>query len=311
MASDRTRIRRGPAARPRATVRPTAKANAARKKAQARGTAMIPIPARIVRRIANWSLTVLFVAAILGGMIAMKLPQMLGTAIGEAIGRAGFSVERIEIKGIEQMARGPVYDIALDQQSRAMPLVDLAATREKLLNFGWIADARVSRRLPDTLVVDIVERVPAAIWQHRQRLHLIDTHGTIIAPVAETAMPDLPIVIGPMANRQLDALTVLTAAAPALRPMLAGATWVGGRRWDLRFQSGETLALPEGRQAALDALKEFAARDQAARLLGQGFVRFDMRIPGRMVVRVSREPGHRVVDDVPPVPAASTGAGRT
>ena len=29
-------------------------------------------------------------------------------------------------------------------------------------------------------------------------------------------------------------------------------------------------------------------------LLGRGFVRFDMRIPGRVIVRVSREPGTSV-----------------
>jgi cell division protein FtsQ len=29
-----------------------------------------------------------------------------------------------------------------------------------------VQDARVSRRLPDTLVVDIVERTPSAVWQH-------------------------------------------------------------------------------------------------------------------------------------------------
>ena len=47
-----------------------------------------------------------------------------------------------------------------------MPLVDLGDTRERLLEFGWIHEARVSRRLPDTLVIDIIERQPAAIWQN-------------------------------------------------------------------------------------------------------------------------------------------------
>ena len=49
-----------------------------------------------------------------------------------------------------------------------MPLVDVEAIRARLLQFGWVKDARVSRRLPDTLVIDIVERQPAAIWQDKQ-----------------------------------------------------------------------------------------------------------------------------------------------
>ena len=75
--------------------------------------------------------------------------------------------------------------------------------------------------------------------------------------------------------------------------MLDGATWIGDRRWDIRFRSGETLSLPEGDGAARDALVDFARRDGVARLLGQGIVRFDMRVPGRFVVRVK--------DPVPPL----------
>jgi cell division protein FtsQ len=168
--------------------------------------------------------------------------------------------------------------------------------RDQLMHYGWVQDARVSRRLPDTLVVDIVERKPTAIWQHHQRLALIDGEGVVLAPVKLDDMPDLPLVIGPDANRQTGQLSELIASTPSLKPMMAGATWIGGRRWDLRFQSGETLALPEGTEAAKAALQKFARLDTSARLLG--FVRFDMRVPGKFVVRVSSEPGRRIDQDV-------------
>ena len=82
----------------------------------------------------------------------------------------------------------------------AMPLVDVGAIRERLLQFGWVKDARVSRRLPDTLVIDIVEREPAALWQDKQRLALIDTEGVVLDRVPVDTMPDLPLLIGPGAN---------------------------------------------------------------------------------------------------------------
>jgi cell division protein FtsQ len=235
-------------------------------------------------------------AGFVAGIIAMKLPQMIGVEIGEAIGRAGFAVRNIEIVGRDKADQGTVYDIAMEQKSRAMPLVDLDETRARLMQIGWIADARVSRRLPDTLVVDIVERKPAAIWQHRGSLALIDKDGVLIAPVDYAAMPDLPIVIGPGANEHATELAALIETAPSLKPMLAGATWIGSRRWDLRFHSGETLALPEGRKPAEAALAYFVRQDAQVRLLGQGFVRFDLRDPKRMVVRVSNEPGRQVAD---------------
>jgi cell division protein FtsQ len=75
-------------------------------------------------------------------------------------------------------------------------------------------------------------------------------------------------------------------AVPTLKPQLASATWVGGRRWDLSFQSGETVALPEGDGAAKTALTKFARLDKSSGLLGRGIVRFDLRVPGKMIVRL-------------------------
>jgi cell division protein FtsQ len=76
---------------------------------------------------------------------------------------------------------------------------------------------------------------------------------------------------------------------------------VGGRRWDLRFHSGETLALPEGTSRASRALGRFAAMDRKSQLLGRGFARFDMRIAGTLTVRVTSEPGSIVPADGQPM----------
>jgi cell division protein FtsQ len=104
-------------------------------------------------------------------------------------------------------------------------------------------------------------------------------------------MPDLPLLIGPGANGQEQHLSRLMAAVPTLKPQLASATWVGGRRWDLNFQSGETIALPEGEDSAKAALTRFTRLDKDTGLLGRGIVRFDLRVPGKMIVRLPRAPG--------------------
>ena len=118
-------------------------------------------------------------------LIALDIPAKAMTSAGEAVGRAGFTVKRLEVKGIRQMDSRPVYALAMDQKSMAMPLVDVHAIRDRLLQYGWVKDARVSRRLPDTLVIDIVERQPAALWQDRQQLALFDAMGNGPANPAE------------------------------------------------------------------------------------------------------------------------------
>lgn len=48
------------------------------------------------------------------------------------------------------------------------------------------------------------------------------------------------------------------------------------------------MSLPEG-DAALPALRRFVALDRQTPLLGRGFIRFDMRIPDKLVVRVGND----------------------
>lgn len=251
---------------------------------------VMPFDQLAVDRFVTGVMVIVFGGVAIAGATLAGVPQYVGTETAKAIGRAGFEVKRVEVTGIDRMERLTVYAIALDQHSMAMPLVDLDKVRDQLLNYGWVKDARVSRRLPDTLVVDIVERKPAAIWQHNQKLSLIDKEGVILEPIkADQPAPELPLLIGKDANLEAVRLNTLMDQAPALRPMLASASWIGNRRWDLQFQSGEVLALPEGDAAAAKALLRFARIDGVRRLLGRGFARFDMRDPKKFVARIKRD----------------------
>jgi cell division protein FtsQ len=245
--------------------------------------------------------------------VALDLPAKAMVQAGESVGQAGFRVNGYQIVGLKQMNRKLVDAVVVEELRRAaatsgaakpaQPLVDVSRIRERLLQFGWVQDARVSRRLPDTLVIDIVERTPAALWQDRQQLALIDAEGVILDRVPVHDMPDLPLVIGPGANSRALHLTRLLGDVPALQPQLASASWVSGRRWDLRFQSGETVALPEGEAAARAALVKFANMDRSSGLLGRGLVRFDLRVPGKMIVRLPRAPGEPILPEASPAPA--------
>lgn len=267
--------------------------------------ARLPVSEAALKKAVTWTITGAVAAATVGAAVWAGVPGMIGGTLAETAGNAGFRVQQIEITGLKRMDRMSVYAVALDQQSRAMPLVDLEAVRQKLLRYGWVADAHVSRRLPDTLLVDIVERRPAAVWQDRGELTLIDGDGVLLEPVNPEAIPDLPLVIGPGADRQMTSYHALLAAAPGLAPRVKAATWIGNRRWDLTFDSGETLALPE--EGTARALIRFASLDGARPLLGRGWLRFDMRDPAKLV---ARRPGmnqnHALAD-----PAETGGATET
>ena len=249
----------------------------------------LPISPAQLQRVANWTIGIGLAGVLVLGAEVTGVTAKIHEEWAQAVGRAGFQVKKVEVVGADRIDRLKVYDIALAQKDRSMAAVELDDVRRDLMQYGWIKDARVSRRLPDTLVVDIVERTPAAIWQNDGRLSLIDDSGIVLEPVTVATMPDLPLVIGPNANRRAQDLDALLAEASSLKELLAGATWVGNRRWDLRFRSGETLSLPEGDAEAKAALAKFAHMDGANRLLGRGILRFDMRDPSRFVLRMPHE----------------------
>ena len=290
-------VRRGGVAR--------AKPRKSPKAAVSKGIAnKLPLNQARANRIAGLFFAALMLAIGVVVLVALDLPAKAERAAGTAIGEAGFTVSGYQIVGINHMDRSLIDGVVNNELRRAsdeagttkapQALVDVAGIRRQLLRFGWVKDARVSRRLPDTLVIDIVERAPSALWQNQGQLALIDKEGVVLDRVPVDKMPDLPLLIGPGANGQAEQLSRLMDAVPTLKPQLASATWVGGRRWDLNFQSGETVALPEGEGDAAKALAKFARLDKSTGLLGRGVVRFDLRVPGKMVARLPRAPGEPI-----------------
>jgi cell division protein FtsQ len=245
----------------------------------------LPLSEQDVQRIITWiilaAFTLLaFVAAQYAGLTAAAYQQYAALAA-----KAGFEVQRVEVTGMERVDQLKVYQLVLAEKDRAMPLVDIDKVRADLLQYGWIKDARVSRQLPNTLAVEIIERKPAAIWQRNGKYSLIDANGIVLANVRAGEGGDLPTLNGIEANTHIVALNALLDNASALKSQVSGATWIGNRRWDLQFQTGETLALPEGEAEAAKALLNFARLDGVHRLLGRDLIHFDLRDPNRAYFR--------------------------
>jgi cell division protein FtsQ len=258
----------------------------------------------------------MFLAVILGGAAVLAwvvagfagLPAMAGQQLAQIAGDAGFEVRRVDVRGVKHLNELKIYERVLAERNRAMPLVDIAALREELLQLSWVQDARVSRQLPDTLVIDIVERTPHAVLRKADKFVLIDAEGHELEPVSAARAKGLLVLGGPGAGQQVVALSQLLEAAPALNPQVREAEWVGNRRWNLTFKTGQVLALPEGEQASAKALMAFARLDGTNRLLGGRVAAFDMRAADRIYLRV---PDRAKDEATPTKPAATKSANAT
>ncbi|MBL8658363.1 MAG: FtsQ-type POTRA domain-containing protein [Rhodospirillales bacterium] len=162
--------------------------------------------------------------------------------------------------------------------------VDLAAARERLLALPWVSDASVERVLPDTVVIHLTERRPVALWQQDGRFALIDGTGHVIQREGLGPFSKLLVIVGDeaAAAEASDLLAVLSSET-ALMAQVKAAVRISGRRWNLRFNDGLDVRMPEADLAG--GWRRLAAYDRRYGLVGLGLRSIDLRLPDRVVVR--------------------------
>lgn len=97
-----------------------------------------------------------------------------------AAGRArDLAVSRVVVEGNRRLSEGEILDTLGLYQSPNILALDLPALKEKLLRSAWIKDAELTRVLPATLTLRIVERTPVGIGV-LDRLYLMDEEGVLL-----------------------------------------------------------------------------------------------------------------------------------
>jgi cell division protein FtsQ len=107
--SQTRKSRRTSPPRKRTTVKRKSVKKAKRQSFSAQLAEIMPMEEATIRRTSGWLVIGLLAAVLLAAAMMIRLPQMIGWQLGEGIGELGFSVERVEIQGIDQMERLPVY----------------------------------------------------------------------------------------------------------------------------------------------------------------------------------------------------------
>ncbi len=246
-------------------------------------------PARRGRRL-RWALPILALAALGGaggwaatGGWAERQAAALEAAFYAGTAAAGLAVDDVLVEG---RTRTPAADVlAALGVARGTPILefDPADARDRLLELPWVGTARVERRLPDLIFVDLRERHPLALWQLNGRLQVIDTEGEPIPGAAPARFAELPLLVGEGAPERAQSLLGLLQRAPDLAEKVVAAVRVGERRWNVVLEGDIEVRLPEvGAAEAWDQLARLV-REEA--LLERDVVTIDLRLPDRLILR--------------------------
>ena len=256
------------------------------------------------------SLSLVSFAIVMCGLLVVHSAQTGGVAarLQKSFGRAiDLRVQTITINNRANTPE-PLLRAALGV-SVGDPILgfSVSGARDRIESLSWVEHVAVERRLPSTIVVDLTERRPFAIWQNQGKFTLIDRDGQTVTNEDVAQFGNLPLVVGIGAPPFAAALLTSLDQVPEIRDRVVAMVRVGQRRWNLQLKNGITVMLPEGHEDA--ALKRLHDLQTTQSLLDRPLVFVDMRLPDRLAVRVKQQSLAAPVSAPGAAPVAAPGAG--
>ncbi len=142
----------------------------------------------------GWSARLLVVLQISAILILVGVAAWTGYQ--RVLASERLRVERVEVRGSHFLSEGEVRELLGPAVGENILSLDLAALKARLRASPWVADATVTRTLPNTVRVEVLERVPLALAEI-DRLYLMDGAGALVDIYGpRTGVFDLPIVRG-------------------------------------------------------------------------------------------------------------------
>lgn len=107
------------------------------------------------------------------------------------VGLPYFRIAEIQVEGNLQVAKEEIIAALQLAPGTSILEVDLPALAGRVLENPWIKEASIRRRLPLSITVRVIERMPEAIFI-ADRHYLLSADGVILTDLEEDELPTLP-----------------------------------------------------------------------------------------------------------------------
>jgi cell division protein FtsQ len=197
----------------------------------------------------------------------------------------GFNLEGVTIVGAKELSEDEILSASGITTRDSLPFLDAAAVRSRIKEIPMVRDVSVRKLYPSRLLVDVQERSPYALWQVNGIVQVISADGMAIDQLASENQARLPSVVGEDANLHVPEFLKILDSAGELRDQVRAGVLVSARRWNVKLVSGLEVKLPELAPEA--AFAAFAKMSREMRILDKDLISVDLRIPDRMIARLS------------------------
>jgi cell division protein FtsQ len=129
-----------------------------------------------------------------------------------------FALRDIEIESGERVASEWVARSLEPLRGRHVLLLSLSEVEHLLAGHRWVEGVQVHKKLPNALVVQVLERVPVAVLRHGQGLSYVDRQGRLIDRLDGTEAPGALLLVEGRAEDR----SAVAAAVAAVEELAAG-----------------------------------------------------------------------------------------
>ncbi len=244
----------------------------------------------------------------IGFLVLVEVLLLGGHAIRWAKSSRHFELSKVVVVGHQALRpEGIIKLVALEPGSNIFN-ANLEAVRTRVASHPWIKRARVRMRPPHFLQVDILERKPAALITGDETL-AVDEDGVVLGKLITPLARCLPMIeeISSRPLRPGDSVrdtrfarsmeaVVLFHDSPVIRRSCISVRNTGSGELRLRALGGkvEIMVSEEKMESQAGRLRAVAGNVLRHEKFGAGGLRFDLRFPGRVIVRPLTEDGGRI-----------------
>jgi len=142
-----------------------------------------------------------------GAAIIVVLAFGVFGVAGYALSSKRLAIQRIAVSGNVRVSTGEVHSLLGGLIGANLLTADIDASRQRLNETKWVADAEIRRVFPASIAVGLTERRAVMLGRIEEDVRLIDQKGDIIDNFGpDYAEFDLPIVdgLGPGAGLRVD-----------------------------------------------------------------------------------------------------------
>ncbi|MCF4098925.1 cell division protein FtsQ/DivIB [Maritalea mediterranea] len=197
--------------------------------------------------------------------------------------QAGLAVSEVSLSGYGLTKEEDLFEAIGLQGNISLVNFDAEAARQRIEALPSIESATIRKIYPNSLNIELVEKTPIAVWRIDGVSFAIDKKGDKLVSLEQGGIDGLPLFIGDGAADDAAMLIEMLKPYELLQQDLLAASRIGDRRWDLIYESGLRIMLPEnGVDQAMAKIVELDAEKQ---LLSRDIEILDFRLKDFIAVR--------------------------